>query len=176
MAGSSSVALRQWFTLPFRFWLFFHLLVCGSSAWGLEKGATAPDFALPTLDGGTARLSDQRGKVIVLKLGTTWCATCGEQEEELGKVAARLGELRATIVDVFLQEDAESVRAYLKRKKRQSAGVVLLDDDRARKAYGVYLIPRLIVIDRSFRIVRDGGLMLGGELVETVRKAAGGGG
>lgn len=151
---------------------FFLTLCVTPPAWSLEKGAAAPDFSLPSLEGRTTRLSDFRGRVIVLKLGTSWCATCGEQEEELGKAATRLKESGAVVVDVFLQESAEDVRDYLVRKKRLNDRVVLLDDDQVRRAYGIYLIPRLLVIDRALRVVRDGSLMLSEELVETVRRAA----
>lgn len=36
----------------------------------------APDFALSTLDGRTVRLSDLRGKVVLLNFWTTWCTAC----------------------------------------------------------------------------------------------------
>lgn len=43
---------------------------------GLAKGETAPDFELTTLDGETVRLSDYKGKKIILNLWATWCPPC----------------------------------------------------------------------------------------------------
>jgi cytochrome c biogenesis protein CcmG/thiol:disulfide interchange protein DsbE len=42
-------------------------------------GAVAPDFAAVTLDGSPARLSDYRGKVVLLNVWATWCAPCREE-------------------------------------------------------------------------------------------------
>ncbi|MGO1057950.1 peroxiredoxin family protein [Planococcus sp. FY231025] len=43
---------------------------------GLALGETAPDFELETLEGETAKLSDYRGKKVILNFWTTWCPPC----------------------------------------------------------------------------------------------------
>jgi thiol-disulfide isomerase/thioredoxin len=43
----------------------------------------AGDFALPSLDGHSVRLSDFRGKVVVLNFWTTWCTACIRETPEL---------------------------------------------------------------------------------------------
>lgn len=43
---------------------------------GLERGDLAPDFELETLDGDTVRLSDFRGKRVMLNFWATWCPPC----------------------------------------------------------------------------------------------------
>jgi len=43
---------------------------------GIQKGNLAPDFELKTLDGESMKLSDYRGKRIILNMWATWCPPC----------------------------------------------------------------------------------------------------
>lgn len=55
-----------------------------------EVSRPAPDFALPTLDGGTVRLSNYRGKVVLVNFWATWCEPCKEEMPELQAVYQQL--------------------------------------------------------------------------------------
>ncbi|WP_456273290.1 redoxin domain-containing protein [Bacillus sp. AK031] len=43
---------------------------------GLDKGDTAPDFTLTTLEGEEVALSDYRGQKVILNFWATWCPPC----------------------------------------------------------------------------------------------------
>ncbi|MCB0311525.1 MAG: redoxin domain-containing protein, partial [Bdellovibrionales bacterium] len=42
----------------------------------LEVGDKTPDFVLPSSSGKTLRLSDYRGKIVLLDFWATWCSSC----------------------------------------------------------------------------------------------------
>lgn len=45
----------------------------------VHVGMEAPDFSLKTLDGDVVRLSDYRGKVVMLNFWATWCKPCKQE-------------------------------------------------------------------------------------------------
>lgn len=52
---------------------------------GLAKGETAPDFELTTLDGESVKLSDYRGKKVILNFWATWCPPCRAEMPHMQK-------------------------------------------------------------------------------------------
>jgi len=146
------------------------LLLLASGAAAIEVGETAPDFKLPTLEGKEVSLSDYKGQVIVLKLATTWCPTCKQQTQEIQSAGNFLNEHKVNVVEVFLQDSEKMVAEYLQGEKYEMPHVALLDDGQALKAYNVYLIPRLLIIDQDFKVRRDGSLLSDRELIVEIEK------
>lgn len=154
-----------------RFTLFTVILLAFVPfAAALEVGTVAPDFELPTLAGEQVRLSDFKGRIIVLKLATTWCPTCKEQSQELVKAGDFLRRSDIPVIDVFLQDSDDMVRDYLRGSDYRTSHYVLQDDGRARRAYHVYLIPRVVVINGDFKIHRDGNMITASELQHSLRQ------
>lgn len=147
----------------------FLLLLLPLTVSALDVGTVAPDFELPTLDGKLVRLADYKGQIILLKLATTWCPSCQEQSREIKEAEAALHDRKVVLIEVFLQESAETVRGYLGQASQTLPTVALLDDDRVRRSYNVYTIPRLLILDRELRVRRDGGVLSAAEMLKLVK-------
>lgn len=134
----------------------------------IVSAAPAIDFELPTLDETTVHLSDFRGKIIILKLATTWCPTCTQQTDEIVNFSQFFSDQEIVVVDVFLQDSEAMVRDYLKGKDLPFRYMALMDDGRVRNSYNVFMIPRLLLIDREFEVRRDGNFISSKDLQKEV--------
>ena len=93
--------------------LILLLLLLPVMAGAVEVGKPAPGFTLKTLDGKSVSLADFKGKVVLLKLATTWCPSCAQLSQELAALGDFLREKDVVLLEVFLQDTPEMVTRYL---------------------------------------------------------------
>jgi cytochrome c biogenesis protein CcmG/thiol:disulfide interchange protein DsbE len=106
-----------------------------------EVGSPVPDFVLPALDGeGEVRLSDFRGRPVILNFWASWCNPCRD-EFPLLKDALRDHRADAlAVIGVTYRDIPSDSRAFAKELKATWPQAV--DDDRAvAEAFGVRSIP-----------------------------------
>ena len=136
--------------------LFIIFSLCFTSQlFALPINAPAPKFTLESLDGKRISLSDYQGKIIILKLGTTWCPGCRDQDKELQKIDDFIRETGITLIQVFLDDPAEEVRVYQREYPMKSPVVTLLGNERLLRDYGVHAIPRLIILSAEQKVLSD---------------------
>ncbi|MDO3378347.1 TlpA family protein disulfide reductase [Geoalkalibacter halelectricus] len=148
------------------------LLVVSLPAAALERGDQAPEFTLKNLDGREVSLSDYRGRIVLLKLATTWCPTCKQQTDDILRAADLLVEHDVVVLEVFVQDSERMVRRYLRNKTFPMTFEALMDTGQAHRAYNVYLIPRMLVLDREHRVYHDGGQLFEEDLRRLVGEVA----
>ncbi len=112
----------------------------------------APDFALEQLDGDTFRLSEQRGKVVVVNFWATWCGPCRIEIPGFIRLQEEYAGEGFTFVGVALDEEgAEVVRPFAERMGINYP-IVVDDGSVARKYGGIYAVPMSFVIDPEGRV------------------------
>ena len=127
----------------------------------------APDFALPSLDGRTIKLSEQKGRVVVVDFWATWCGPCIQSFPSLQKVHEKYQSNPDVLIlalntwerDAGAQRE-ERVRKFISDNKYTFT--VLLDVPTVEK-YGVTSIPTKFVIDKKGEIAFESIGFDGGE-------------
>ena len=114
------------------------------------KDKPALDFELETLEGERVRLSDYRGKPVVINFWSTWCEPCKAEHDVLQRGAATY-DSSVQFLGVIYQDSADAARAYLKPRLN---GFPQLVDANTRVAmdYGVSGVPESFFIDAQGRI------------------------
>jgi len=103
-----------------------------------NQNRRAPDFELPALEGGSFRLSEHRGHLVVLNFWTENCKPCLEELPSLARFAERLaGSGRGLVVTINTDPPSTDVRARLR---------TVLGSDR---------LPFQVLQDPELRVVRE---------------------
>lgn len=158
------------------------------------RNKLAPDFTLPTLDGGQVRLSDFKGKTVVLNFWASWCAPCRDEMPSLARLALALeGRKDVVLLTISVDEEPQAIKDTLatlwaaddELKKKLTNGKipfpVLLDPELAvvKGLYGTTMYPETWIIDRDgyIRSRFDGDKDWAGaaaiNLIETTNRATG---
>ena len=113
-------------------------------------GKPAPDFTTQTLDGSRVRLSQYRGKPVLLNFWATWCAPC-QDEMPLIQRASDIYKSQGLVVLAvdYQQTNTTSMQAFL-RKVGAQFPAVFDPAGQIAGAYGVNVgLPVSVFIDRS---------------------------
>jgi peroxiredoxin len=116
---------------------------------GLKVGAKAPDFELKTLAGDTVKLSDLKGKKVMLNFWATWCPPCKAEMpamEEFHKEAADEVVILAVNIDPHLD-----VKAFVD-ENGITFPIPLDEEDKVNETYQVLSIPTTYFIDTKGNI------------------------
>src|ERR1043166_412744 len=79
------------------------------------KPLQMPDLAFVDADGKAKKLSDWRGRIVLLNLWATWCVPCRKEMPALDNLEGKLGSDRFAVVAINIDtRDAEKPKAFLK--------------------------------------------------------------
>lgn len=138
-------------------------------------GKQAPDFILPVIygqgRGDKVRLSDHQGRVVVLDFWASWCGPCRRQTPIVDRVAKTFENQPVTVLGIASSDREEAAQGFLE-KQGVSYRSLYDEDNVASAAFGVSVLPTLVVIDKSGSVTwLASRLVSQGELEELVRKA-----
>lgn len=117
----------------------------------VEIGCEAQDFTLTDINGKTVKLSDTRGKVILLDFWASWCKPCRQNNQTLVEAYNKFSESVLEIVSVSLDKDEAEWKKAVEEDKLPG---ILLNDKEGTVAdlYCVQAIPCCYLIDSEGKI------------------------
>ena len=108
----------------------------------------AEDFALPALGGGTFRLSEQRGKVVLVNFWATWCPPCLEEMPAMERLWRKHKDAGFVLVAVSVDADPQKVVPFAAAHKLTFP--IAFDSNMAvAERYGVRALPSSFVLGRE---------------------------
>ena len=112
----------------------------------------APDFTLSDASGQPVKLSDFRGKVVLLNFWATWCVPCKAEIPMFTELQQSYGNRDFAILGISMDEDGwDSVRPYI-AEQRMNYRVMIGNPDIAQLYGGLESVPTSFIIDKSGRI------------------------
>ncbi|HWU40783.1 MAG TPA: TlpA disulfide reductase family protein [Candidatus Acidoferrum sp.] len=118
-----------------------------------ERGAVAPDFLLPDLTGTPIRLSDHRGKVVLLNFWATWCPPCRAEMSSMEGLYQAYRDRGLVILAVSNDHGGKSVVESFVRERGVTFPILMDPDGEVLARYGVRGLPPSYLLDRRGRIV-----------------------
>ena len=122
----------------------------------IAKGQTVPDFSLKDIDGNTVKLSDFRGKTVLLLFWASWCPDCRAEIPQIKAMHTLANPNNVAFVSVSFDRDIDTWKQFV--PNNSLPGVQLFDpegmkESKIGEAFHIKWIPSMYVIDPQGRVV-----------------------
>lgn len=140
------------------------------------NGMAAPDFELKVLnaDGKNLKLSDLKGKAVIVNFWATWCEPCKVEMPWLVDFQKKYGPEGLQIVGIAMDDTDEKTIAGFAHKMGVNYPIVMGTEKVADLYGGIEGMPTLFFVDRSGKIVEHELGLRGMDVIEAnIKKALG---
>ncbi len=122
----------------------------------LRVGLEAPPIDANDVNGKPMKLTDYRGKVVVIDFWASWCVPCRRNLPILKDVATKYADKGVAFVGVMCEKDATEAAQALDKEKLPWRNWLDMQDEKGGssivKAWGVLALPSVYVLDRDGKI------------------------
>lgn len=115
------------------------------------KADVAPDFVLKSTSGKNVRLSELKGRVVMLNFWATWCGPCAEEIPHLNKLHESLDPYDFELLGINLDEN-QSKAMHLAKKLNVNFPVLFDTEKDVSRSFDIKAMPTTIIIDRAGKI------------------------
>lgn len=119
----------------------------------LTESSPAPDFSLMSLDGKTTRLSDFRGKAVLLNFWATWCGPCKIEMPWFVDFQKQYGAQGLQIVGIAMDDASKEDIAKFAKDMGVNYPILIGKESVGDQYGGVPALPESFVIARDGKIL-----------------------
>ena len=144
----------------------------GPQGAGKLQGQPAPDFSLASLDGKTLKLSDYRGKAVLLNFWATWCEPCKIEMPWFADLQKKYEAQGLQVLGVAMDDATPKEIAEFARKLGVNYPILVGKEEVGTQYGGVQYLPSTFYISRDGKIIdRVFGLVSRSEIESNIQKA-----
>ena len=138
----------------------------------IAQSTIAPDFSLESLDGKTMRLSDLRGKAVLLNFWATWCGPCKIEMPWFVDLQNQYGSQGLQIVGVAMDDGSKEDIAKFAKDMGVNYPILIGKESVGDQYGGVPALPESFIIARDGKVVdKIVGLRGKSEIEDSIKKA-----
>ncbi|MEW5913798.1 MAG: TlpA disulfide reductase family protein [Thermodesulfobacteriota bacterium] len=134
--------------------LLLSLLLALAATLAQAAKPTPLDFDLPTLEGGRLKLSDFRGRVVIIDFFATWCGPCKQALPKLNDFAKQFADRGVSAIAYSVDKGGPHLVKPFVSRLGLDMPVVLGTTGHAEKIGQVRVLPTTLIIDPQGRVVK----------------------
>ncbi len=116
----------------------------------VKKPYIAKNFELKNMDEETIKLSDFRGKVVLLNFWATWCPPCRREIPSMERIYNKLKNKKFVVLAINQMESEDQIFTYTAQLKTNLTFNILLDKkSRVAEQFGIVGLPTTYLIDKK---------------------------
>ncbi len=115
-------------------------------------GQPVSEIVLPDLEGGTFRLSEHRGKVVIINFWASWCPPCVDEMPSLERLHRALRDKGLEVVAISVDDSIEVIERF---QRENGLSFTMLFDEDAKVAHGfqTFKYPETYIVDKEGRLL-----------------------